>query len=93
MEQVMMNIGLFITGTLFAIIGYFLKEAFTMLKKHDNDINQVKMDCVKCKAENMDNLMDRLSLMIEQKLEAWWNKIENQLMNDNRLPPRKRGNG
>jgi len=27
---------------------------------------------------------------MDEKLDAWWNRIENNLMNDGRLPPKRR---
>lgn len=83
------NLILFGLGVLVSIIGYFVKKGFDRLDAHDKALEAIKLNCVSCNAKVLDELLDRFSKMMDEKLDAWWSKVENGLMNDGRLPPRK----
>ena len=39
--------------------------------------------------DDFEELFDRYIARLDEKLDAWWNKIECNLMNDGRLPPKR----
>lgn len=89
----MENLILFCLGLLISIIGYFVKKGFDRIDAHQKEIEAIKLNCVSCNTKVLDEVFDRFSKMLDEKLDAWWSKIENGLMNDGRLPPRRSKNG
>lgn len=94
MEDILVKT-LFVLVTLYAsAMGYMLKKANDKIESQGKEIEAIKLNCVSCNAKVTDEILDRLGKMLDEKLDAWWTKIENGLMNDGRLPPRKsRSNG
>jgi len=85
----MVKILLFVMGILIAIISYFVKRAFEKLDEHSKQIEEFKLTCYKDWQSTKEDLIERISEMLDEKLEAWWNKIEINLMNEGRLPPKR----
>ncbi len=86
---------MFALGLLISVIAYFLKRAFNVLDEHGKEIEKIKLKCSVCSSAGFDEVLKRFSEMLDEKLETWWLKIENGLMNEGRLPPReskRRGN-
>lgn len=97
----MNDLTLKILFTLFGIhvgvLTWLGKTAWTKIHENAKEIEKLKLNCAACKKEyhdetshEMKELLDQISAMIDEKLDAWWVKIENNLMNDGRLPPKRR---
>lgn len=90
MEKELMAVAMFVLGLLISVIGYFLKRAFSLLDTHDKQIEDIRMNCGQCNSKITEALLDKFSKLIDEKLDAWWAKVENGLMKEERLPPRGR---
>ncbi len=90
MSGTMPELAMFALGLLISVIAYFLKRAFGTLDKHGKEIEQIKLRCTACNTQMMEELIGRVTKVLDEKLEMWWLKIENGLMNEGRLPPRER---
>jgi hypothetical protein len=88
MTQIMTQLLFLILGILISIIGYFVKHAFDRLDMLEKDLESMKINCSSCNSKISDDIIDRVSKIIDEKLENWWIKIENGLMNEGRIPPR-----
>ncbi len=89
---------------LFTLLGLYLgvltwlgKTAWQAIQNNTKNIEEIKLRCSECKQTVLDDtsseikdLLDQISAMMDSKLDAWWNRIELNLMNDGRLPPKRR---
>ena len=88
MEKELMALAMFVLGLLISIIGYFVKRAFSLLDSHDTQIEDIRRNCGNCNSKITEALLEKFSKLIDEKLDAWWAKVENGLMKEERLPPR-----
>ena len=79
------------------VLTWLGKTAWQQIKDSAAAIEKIKLNCSKCQqnyhedtTREIKELLDQISDMMDEKLDAWWNKIENNLMNDGRLPPKRR---
>lgn len=63
-----------------------LKKAHEELKLMANGLRSAIMDDFET---TLDRRFDRYLDQLDTKLDAWWSKIECNLMNDGRLPPKR----
>lgn len=87
-QLVVLAIGLGIS-----IIAFFLKRAFVKLDEHDEALGDIKTNCASCNSRISNDIVNRIEKMMDAKLDAWWLKVENGLMNEGRLPPRRTRKG
>lgn len=76
-------------GVVISIIAFFLKRAFVKLDEYDKALLDLRTNCASCNSRISDAIVNRIEKMIDEKLDAWWLKVENGLMNEGRLPPRR----
>lgn len=79
------------------VLTWLARTAWQNIHENAKSIENIRLTCAACKEESHEDtekevqkLVDKISEMIDEKLDAWWAKIENNLMNDGRLPPRRR---
>ena len=72
-----------------SVVAYFLKRAFSKIDEHDKGLAEIKTHCASCNSRVQGDIVERIEKMMDEKLEAWWLKVENGLMNEGRLPPRR----
>lgn len=87
--NIMPQIILLAIGLVISIIAFFLKRAFAKLDEHDDALGDIKTNCASCNSRISNDIVNRIEKMMDAKLDAWWLKVENGLMNDGRLPPKK----
>lgn len=79
--------------SLFALLGLYTGVLSWLLKTAWNDIQCLKSDIHKVKEEidrDIERRFDAFLSQLDAKLDAWWAKIEVNLMNDGRIPPKSR---
>ncbi len=79
----------FVLGLLVSVSAFFLKRAFNKLDEHEEELQEIKTHCASCNSRVQGDIVARIERMIDEKLDAWWLKVENGLMNEGRLPPRR----
>ncbi len=80
-------------GLLLGIIGWFVKRAFSRLDTLEAALEEHKLSCAGCKGQILNEIMDKMARLIDEKMELWLNKWEITLMNEGRIPPRRRPQG
>lgn len=83
-------------GLYVGVLSWILKTAWDMIRSHGSEIERIRLECSRCQQSmhtdttaEISELLAQISTMIDTKLDAWWSKIELNLMNDGRLPPRR----
>lgn len=83
-------------GLYVGILTWILKTAWDMIRSHAADLEKIRLDCSRCQllmhtdtSAEIQDLLAQISTMIDTKLDGWWARIEVNLMNDGRLPPRR----
>ncbi|MDP3114165.1 MAG: hypothetical protein Q8M98_05235 [Candidatus Cloacimonadaceae bacterium] len=74
MENILSSVLLLVLGTLIGVISWMLKKAYVKLEEHDKELEEIKINCSVCNTKLLDQLMDRLSKMIDEKSDSWWLK-------------------
>lgn len=85
-----------ITGLVISMLAWFLKTLWARSSANAKEIERIKLSCGDCKnamhaetSAEVKQLLEQISDMIDAKLEAWWNRIELNLVNDGRVPPKR----
>lgn len=97
MNDLLLKILFTLLGLYIGVLSWILKSAWAQIQAHAKELEHIRLECAnrqKClqdtNQESLDDLLAKISAMIDTKLDAWWNRIENNLMNDGRLPPKRR---
>ncbi|MDD3535181.1 MAG: hypothetical protein PHC50_03430 [Candidatus Cloacimonetes bacterium] len=73
--------------TLYAgVLSWLLKTAWSDIQNLKKDIRKIKEDIDR----DLDRRFDLFLSQLDAKLDSWWAKIEVNLMNDGRIPPKSR---
>ncbi len=88
---------LFVLFALYAgVMSWLYKTAYTEHKELKRAHEDLKLMVSGLKSAIMDDFeatldkrFDRYLEQLDTKLDSWWNKIECNLMNDGRLPPKR----
>ena len=97
MTDLFIKILFLILSLYLGVLTWLGKTAWQWIKDNAAAIEKIKLNCAACKQDYHDQttreikeLLEQIGDMMDEKLDAWWNKIENNLMNDGRLPPKRR---
>ncbi len=77
---------------LFTVLGLYTGVLSWLLKTAWNDIQSLKSEIHKIRADvsqDLDRRFDQFLRELDHKLDSWWAKIEVNLMNDGRIPPKR----
>lgn len=97
MNDLLIKLLFTILGLYVGVLTWLGKTAWSNLKETSASIETIRLNCAICQktahedtSAEIQELLDQISTMIDKKLDAWWYRIENNLMNDGRLPPKRR---
>lgn len=84
--------------TLYAgVMSWLFKSAWADLKQLKKEHDDLKEKVLLLKGElssdfnqQLTSLFDKFLSQLDERFDAWWNKIECNLMNEGRLPPKTR---
>lgn len=88
MEDILTKILFALITMLNGALVFILKNAWTKIEQNTKEIEQIRLSCASCQSKDIPDLLGHFYEKLDEKLEAWWMKIENNLMNDGRLPPK-----
>lgn len=96
MDDTLIKILFGVAGIALSMLTWFLKTLWARVEKNTSEIEKIKISCGDCKnamhaetSAEIKQLLEQISDMIDAKLEAWWNRIELNLVNDGRVPPKR----
>jgi len=97
MEKVVVEVIVMIFSLLVAVLGFFLKRAFSQIDTNEKNIEEIREQiatireqCATCRTEAATSVLEKFMQLLDEKLEAWGTKFELMLMNEGRIPPRKK---
>ena len=97
MDDIIVKILFTLLALYVGVLTWGAKTLWQTVRENAREIEKLKLTCATCKKESHEDtekeiqkLLEQISKMIEEKLDAWWVKIELNLVNDSRLPPKRR---
>lgn len=95
-DELLVKILFALLGLAVGMLTWFLKTGWARTDRNTAEIEKIRLACGDCKnamhadtSAEIKQLLEQISDMIDAKLEAWWNRIELNLVNDGRVPPKR----
>lgn len=92
MDEMLVKVLFLFIGLYLGVMSWLAKTWYQEFKALKADYEALKEKVSGLRAEigdDFEELFDRYVARLDEKLDAWWNKIECNLMNDGRLPPKR----
>lgn len=92
MNEMLVRVLFILFGLYAGVMSWLFKSVYQDFKVLREDHAALKEKVSGLRAEigdDFEELFDRYVARLDEKLDAWWNKIECNLMNDGRLPPKR----
>lgn len=92
MDEMLVRVLFVLFGMYGGVMTWLFRSVYDEFKllKAEHTALKLKVEGLRAEiGDDFEELFDRYVTRLDEKLDAWWNKIECGLMNDGRLPPKR----
>lgn len=96
MDNIVVKVLFGLFGLYAGVMSWLFKTAYSELKELKKEHNELKLIVNGLRSAIIDDFesildkrFDKYLEQLDEKLNSWWSKIECNLMNDGRLPPKR----